>query len=223
MNNMKRIFKFLASVNWQTVYINFKFLPLKVAVKLPILVSPKVWLKVCSGKIEIIGDIYSGMIRIGFGEVGIFDKKHSRSILEFSGKIIFNGTANIGHGSKISVGQDGILNIGNKFVITAESSIICWKHIKFGEDCLISWDNLFIDTDFHKIINEEKVINEPKEIIIGNHVWIGCRCSILKGANIKDGSIIGANTVVANKLKKENSIYVGNPIKCLRENILWKI
>jgi acetyltransferase-like isoleucine patch superfamily enzyme len=219
---MKRILRLLSALNRKTIYVNFKFLPLKVAVKLPILVSPRVWLKTCSGKIEIIGDIYLGMIKIGFGEVGIFDKKHSRSILEFSGKIIFNGTANIGHGSKISVGQDGILNIGSHFVITAESSIVCYKHIKFGEDCLVSWDSLFMDTDFHKIINDGQMINEPKEIIIGNHVWIGCRCLILKGTNIKDGSIIGANTVVANELKKENSIYAGNPVRCLRENILWK-
>jgi acetyltransferase-like isoleucine patch superfamily enzyme len=219
---MKRLLKILTAINWKTIYVNFKFLPLRKALKLPILISPMVWLKTCSGSIEICGDIHPGMIKIGFGEVGIFDKKHSRSILEFSGKIIFNGAANIGHGSKISVGKDGILDIGNNFTITAESSIICYKHIRFGKNCLISWDNLFMDTDLHKIIDEEnKIVNEPEEIIIEDHVWIGCRCVILKGAKIKEGNIIGANTTVVNELQNKNSIYVGNSVRCIKENIIW--
>jgi len=162
------------------------------------------------------------MIKIGFGDVGIFDKKNSRSILELSGKIIFNGNANIGHGSKISVGKDGILNIGNNFNITAETSIVCFKNITFGENCLISWDNLFMDTDLHKIMNEnDEIINEPEKIIIGKNVWIGCRCVILKGSEIQDGNIIGANSTVANKLENKNCIYIGNQIKCIKQNIKW--
>jgi len=150
LSKIKSVFNYFGAINWKTIYINFKYFSLKKAIKLPILISRKVWLKNCSGKIEILGNIYSGMIKIGFGEVGIFDKKYSRSILELSGKIIFNGNANIGHGSKISVGKDAILNLGNNFIITAESSIVCFKKITFGDNCLISWDDLFMDTDFHK-------------------------------------------------------------------------
>jgi acetyltransferase-like isoleucine patch superfamily enzyme len=219
---IKTIISYFGAINWKTIYINFKYFTIKNALKLPILVSRNVWLKNCSGKIEIIGNIYSGMVKIGFGEVGIFDKKHSRSILEFSGKIIFYGKANIGHGSKISVGKEGILTLGNNFIITAESSIVCFKKITFGENCLISWDCLFLDTDFHKILNENnEIINEPKEIYVGKDVWIGCRCLILKGTEIKDGNIIGANSTVAKKLENINSIYIGNPIKCIKQNIKW--
>jgi acetyltransferase-like isoleucine patch superfamily enzyme len=34
------------------------------------------------------------------------------------------------------------------------------------------------------------IINEPEEIIIGNHVWIGCRYLVLKRATINDGIIL---------------------------------
>ncbi|MDR2496244.1 MAG: hypothetical protein LBD21_03875 [Tannerellaceae bacterium] len=220
----KRLFNYLGAMNWKTFYINLKYFPLKNALKLPILISGKVWLKNCSGKIEILGNIYPGMVRIGFGSVGIFDKKRSRSILEVSGKMVFNGSASIGHGSKISVGKDGILKFGDRFSITAETSIVCYKAITFGENCLISWDNLFMDTDLHKILNENsEIINEPKEISVGKNVWIGCRCLILKGSEIKDGNIVGANSTIAGKLENENSIYIGNPIKCIKQNITWLI
>jgi hypothetical protein len=47
---------------------------------------------------------------------------------------------------------------------------------------LISWENLFMDTDAHKIIQNVIIINGPEKIIVGNHAWIGCRCTILKGS-----------------------------------------
>jgi len=37
-------------------------------------------------------------------------------------------------------------------------------------------------------------------IIIGNDVWIGAQCVILSGAQIEDGAIIAANSVVTCKI-----------------------
>lgn len=164
------------------------------------------------------------MIRIGFGNIGIFDQVLSRSILEIEGEIIFYGKAVIGHGSKISVGKNGILEIGNNFDITAETSIICHKNIKFGDNNLISWENLFMDIDFHKIKNIEKsnIINICKEISIGNNVWFGCRNTILKGTKVLDNSVIGANSLINKEFEKENILIAGNPAKILKENIVWE-
>ena len=53
----------------------------------------------------------------------------------------------------------------------------------------------FMDTDFHKVYsikNLEKQLNEPKPIYIGKNVWIGCRCTILKGSSI-EGRIYGGS------------------------------
>lgn len=164
------------------------------------------------------------MIRIGFGNIGIFDQILSRSILEIRGEIIFYGKAVIGHGSKISVGKNGILEIGNNFNVTAETSIVCHKYIKFGDNNLISWENLVMDTDFHKIkkLNGDNFVNDLKNIDIGNNVWIGCRNTILKGSRIMDNSVIGANSLVNKEFKKENVLIAGNPAKILKENIIWE-
>jgi acetyltransferase-like isoleucine patch superfamily enzyme len=164
--------------------------------------------------------IKTGMINIGYGEVGIFDKKVSRSIWQVSGTVIFKGKVHIGHGSKLSVG--GTLILGNNFVITAESSIVASNKVEFGENCLLSWDILIMDTDFHKIKDSsDNVINAPTPITIGNKVWIGCRCLILKRATIPDNSIIGANSLISKRLKKENAIYAGQPARVLKEDITW--
>ena len=50
------------------------------------------------------------------------------------------------------------------------------KSINFGDDNLLSWDILMMDTDFHKIISSDgEERNKPSAIDVGNHVWIGCR------------------------------------------------
>lgn len=220
---MSKYSKFFSILSYKIIYFNFKYLPFNQAIKFPFFISKKVYFKRLKGKITIESPISTGMIKIGFGDVGIFDDKRSRSILDINGSLIFKGSANIGHGSKISISENGVLTLGNNFIITAESSIVAHLNIEFGNDCLLSWDTLIMDTDLHKIHNEfGETINEEQPIKIGNNVWIGCRNLILKGAVIPDNAVLGANSVVSKKLDVENAIYVGNPVRCVKENINWK-
>lgn len=219
----KKIHNFVGKI--RSIFFNIKVLPLKQAIKLPIIISPFVKIISLNGKIKIEDEnIKFGMIKIGYGDVGIFDKVFSRTILELNGEIIFYGKADIGHGSKISVGNKGKLHIGEKFKITAETEIVCHNEIKFGKNILISWDNLIMDTDFHKIydINSKKQTNYSKKIIIEDNVWIGCRNVILKGTTIKKGSVVGANSLIIGEFKEENILIAGNPAKIKRKNIYWE-
>jgi acetyltransferase-like isoleucine patch superfamily enzyme len=162
------------------------------------------------------------MIHIGI-EHSIVDRKYTRTIFEIKGKIEFQGNARIGCGSIIYVWETGYLTIGKEFRNSSKTTILCVKNIVFGNNCLLSWDILIMDTDFHNIRNDNnQIINNANDIIIGNDVWICCRSLILKGAMIKDGSVIGANTTVSKKLENMNSIYVGNPPKCIKQNIKWE-
>jgi len=66
-----------------TLRFNFKYFPFKQAIKLPVYVSHRVWLMQINGNIQIEGPIRRGMITIGFGRIGIFDRQNSRSIWRF--------------------------------------------------------------------------------------------------------------------------------------------
>ena len=220
---MKKYLKLLSKINFKTIYFNLKYLPFRQAIKLPILISNKVYLRVTSGRLIIDSPIRTGLIHFGYGNVGIFDNKKSRSIWEVSGTIIFKGRCNIGHGSKISVWSNGKLIIGDNFTITAETSIVAFSEISFGNNCLLSWDILVMDTDFHKIKDESgSIINNPRPIFIGDKVWIGCRSLVLKGTIIPNNCIIGANSTVTKVLDKVNCLYAGTPVKIVKENISWE-
>lgn len=171
-----------------------------------------------SGKV-IANDKKIGAIKIGFGNIGIVDKKYSRSMLENDGIIIFSGRANLGLGMKIVC--HGKLTIGDGCIFNANSNIICEHQITFDEGSMISWECLFMDTDFHPIydFDGEMQINLDRPIVIGKHVWIGCRSTVLKGSQIPNNSIIAAGSLVTKTLTDENCIYASN-VK-LRSGIRW--
>ena len=179
-------------------------------------------LKECKGTVELPAKKFAGMIKLGYGHVGIFDQHRSRGIWEVAGIVKFEGSAFLGHGSKLSIGNFGVLALGNNFTITAESSIICLKQVSFGNDCLLSWEVLIMDTDFHKIYSQEgNLLNTDKDIIIQDHVWIGTRCTILKGAEIASNCIVAATSLVTGKLNEQGCLYGGHPAKIIKENIVW--
>jgi acetyltransferase-like isoleucine patch superfamily enzyme len=204
----------------KTIYFNFRYFPIRKAIRLPVLISHRVWLKTLSGKV-ILSEYKTGLIEIGFGDVGIFDQQRSRTIWQVSGVVEFKGKAHIGHGSKISV--SGKLTLGSDFYITAESSIVAQKEISIGENVLVSWDSLIMDTDFHKIFDSNgNQTNLPRPVTIGNNVWIGCRCLILKGVEIPGGVVVAAASTVIKSVKTQNSIVAGNPADIIRDNITWE-
>ena len=208
----------------KSIYLNFRMLPFREAVRLPILVRYNTILSNCSGKLLLFGGIRFGYVRFGFGHVGCFDKRDERTIWDVGGVLEIRGNAYIGTGSRIVVGGNGYLVFGNSFVNTAKITIICFRRIEFGDNVLTSWDNLIMDTDFHRIKELEKNTDSEieKDVIVGNHVWIGCRATLLKGTHILDNSVVAAGTVVSKKIKEASVLLAGNPSEIKRRGITWE-
>lgn len=219
-----KILKLITRINFKTIYFNFKYLPFKKAIKLPVLINSNCKIIRLKGSVKINSEIKTGMISIGYGNIRIFDKKYSRTILDINGLLNFNGKARIGHGSKISISNNGELNLGNNFMISAESIIVCHKKITINNDTLISWGVQIVDTDFHSIYSDGIKINENKEVFIANKVWIGSNCSVLKGVKINANTVVASNTTLTSKSDFVGNIIIGgNPPRVLKNNIEWSL
>ncbi|MBQ3739408.1 MAG: hypothetical protein II862_10575 [Bacteroidales bacterium] len=205
----------------KTLRFNLHYFPLKTALKLPVVVSHRTYLRELHGKVELPEKVERAMIKIGFGDVGHYDRKRSRGIWQVSGTVSFGGKASIGHGSKLSV--RGNLSFGDGFNMTAESTIVCAKEIRFGRDCLLSWDILVMDTDEHPLYNKENErINPDKAIQVGDHVWIGCKCVLLKGAEVPDNTVVAAGTLLTSSFSGEHQVIGGNPPSVLKSDVRWE-
>lgn len=104
------------------------------------------------------------------------------------------------------------------------------KKIHIGKDCMFSHDIDLWAGDGHSIfdvttgenINSiyEKLPSYRNEIKIGEHVWVSKGAFILHGANIGNGSIIGAQSVVKGKFPN-NCVITGNPAVLTKKDIAW--
>lgn len=225
--SIKSISKLLREVNLlKTIYFNFHYFPVRTAIHLPIFIYKRSELYQIKGKIMIDAPLRMGMVKLGEHGLGTQDLLYSRTMWDVFGTLVIKGHVSIGRGTKISIGREAVLTLGDNFVITGNSEIICQKEITFGSDCLLSWDILMMDTDFHHIYDKSNnLINTPKAISIGNHVWIGCKNTILKGVSIADDNIISANSTITRSVNETNCIISGHgkSIEVLKKDIRWEL
>lgn len=123
-------------------------------------------------------------------------------------------------GSKLIISKGAELIIGDNFIISSNSEIICKTRIEIGNDCLLSWDVLIMDSDMHKIFQNGKCVNRAKPIVIGNHIWIGCRSSVLKGVRIADNTVIASSSVITRSCEEGGCVVSSN--RLLKQNISWE-
>lgn len=122
------------------------------------------------------------------------------------------------------VGNGSIIFLGERVSNSGDVHLWAWaaKNILIGSDVMMSRFLLYRTSDVHLIYNKStyKRINNPKSIIIGDHVWIGQSSTLLKGASIEDGSIIGACSIVTGHIPKY-CIAVGSPAKVIKNDVFW--
>lgn len=206
----------------KTIVFNLRCLPLRQALRLPVLVSHRVALYDLSGTVTIRGRTRPAMILLGFGEVGAFDFKRERSVWQVAGRVVFEGPARLGNGFKLSIYDTGTVTFGPDFVLSAESQLVCRDRITFGRGCLISWDVLVLDTDFHPVLADGSGPAQAHEpVAFGDRIWIGARSSILKGVQLEDDVVVAAGAVVTRSEPRSNVILGGNPAKVVREGVRW--
>ena len=120
-------------------------------------------------------------------------------------------------------GVDNCIIIGKGTTMTSHCHLNAQERgtrILLGEDCMLSNRIVIRTSDAHPIYQANVRINPAQDVIIGRHVWIAPGSTVLKGAVIGDGCIVGSHSLV-NKTIPANSLVVGMPARVVKEDILW--
>lgn len=122
-------------------------------------------------------------------------------------------------------GDDNRIQIG-KGIYGGGVEFYCGEgtEINVKDNCLFAHD-IDIRTSEHPLYDEiNNRANPAKSIVIEEKVWIGNHVSVLKGANIPQGCVVGNRSMVthSSKMDSVNAVYVGNPVRKVRENIHWE-
>lgn len=111
--------------------------------------------------------------------------------------------------------RDAKLSIGQGTGLSGVS-VSCFKSISIGKNCKIGANTVITDSDWHE---EDKRSGTPKSISIGDDVWVGYGCIILKGVNIGQNTIIGAGSVVVKSIPA-NCVAAGNPCRVIKQLVV---
>lgn len=105
---------------------------------------------------------------------------------------------------------DNVL-IGNNTILLGGGTITIGDNVLIGPQCIIvSGNHVFAGNSF----NNKKA--DRGEIKIGSNCWIAANCTIAKGAEIPNKSILASNSFVGARLSKPHSIYGGSPAKYIK-------
>lgn len=110
------------------------------------------------------------------------------------------------------------IRIGNNFGMTG-GAICSAERIWIGDGVTVGANSTICDTDFHplevELRKKSSSVGKCKDIEIGDDVFVGMNCIILKGVHIKTGAVIGAGSVVSHDVP-ERVVVAGNPARIIR-------
>lgn len=219
MSTIIRILCILRSLH-KSIYFNFKYLPFKMAIKLPILLYKPKLIK-CKGKIIInCNNIRTGMIKIGFNQVHAYP--HSGIIYENNGGIIvFKGNASIGNNSSLCIGPNAELTIGHNFNANTTCKLICWYKINIDYNVRLGWENMVLDTNFHRLKTKDGDFANKGygSINIAHDTWVATRCTILGGAETQPFTVVATNSLLLRKYDTSYVLLGGSPAKIIKRDI----
>jgi len=170
------------------------------------------------GRIVVHGERATVRIGKGVNMPGILWIQGTGATVEIADGCYINGMIHIvrGEGSLVRIGPRTSFNAVGLSMHEAGQIII-------GEDCMFSTDIHLDVSDMHPIYDRATAerLNPPRDIHVGDHVWVGTRVFLTKGVTIGEGAVIGGGAMVFGEIPA-HSLAVGSPAKVVRTNITWR-
>lgn len=161
--------------------------------------------------------------RLQFGCFWPLWKGKGGIVLHEDATLIIKGDVVIGDGTIIEIHAGACLEIGSGSFINPNSRVLVQESVRLGSECALAWNVQVMDGDRHFFLDAEgRREKNTAPIHIGDRVWIGSDCLILKGAHIGDGAVVGAGSVVSGKVEKE-TLVAGNPARKIRGGVRWEV
>jgi len=172
-------------------------------------------------KFALIGAVYGPGLKVD-GKVLVRALKKGKLIIGKNFKIHSRPGSTLGgitnHTSFMML-YDGMIEIGDNCGFTG-AVLSARTKIKIGNNVLIGANSKIFDHDYHSMnyrdrrdVAADAAGTATKQIIIGDDVFIGNHCQILKGVKIGSRCIISSNSVVSLRNIPDDSVVAGNPAK----------
>lgn len=112
--------------------------------------------------------------------------------------------------------KSGRIKIGDYVLISPGTRISAANEILIGDGVMMANGVYITDSDWHDLYDRSRRSETVTPVHIANNVWLGDRCTILKGVTIGENSVVAACAVVSKNVPA-NVIVAGNPAVIVKE------
>jgi acetyltransferase-like isoleucine patch superfamily enzyme len=136
------------------------------------------------------------------------------------GRLILGRWVHLGDETRLRA-HEGTLRIGDKVVFARDVTVNCYLDIEIGASTLIADWTYICDfdhrtDDISRPIKDQGLVKSP--VRIGPDCWLATKSTVLRGADIGRGTVIGANSVARGNIP-EYSIAAGVPAVVVKNRI----
>lgn len=163
--------------------------------------------------------VLNGILTLGWKKFSS-SKLETRLLVEDLAELVVDHNFSVGYGSDIEVFSQAKLHIGGNGATNINATIICGESISLGEYVMLGRDVTIRDNNGSHYIARRGYKNS-RPIIIGQHAWLCEGCTVIAGAKIGDGAIIGAKSLVLNHIPAF-TMASGIPAQIVDEDVYWK-
>ena len=205
---------------YKTIRFNFHYLPFNQAIKLPILLRKPRFVKL-KGKVVIDSE----NIRFGMIIMGKFVNTcnpDTGTVFDIDGTLVFKGVAEFANNSAIMIQDGGVISLGDH--MDCAGQIKCAKSIEFGNYCVLAYNSMVMDSDWHALTDvvTGKLVKKTAPIKIGNNNFISFNCLVTKGTITPDFCTFTYNSHLCKRYDVEPySLLGGNPCVLLDEGYFY--
>lgn len=115
----------------------------------------------------------------------------------------------------IAVADGGTVSIGDHVAIARNSILVCHDRITIGDHCAIAPNVLIYDHDHKFGMDGICPGYNTAPVVIERNCWIGAGVTILRGARIGEGSVIGAGCVVTGDIPPHSLVTSDRTLKII--------
>ena len=132
----------------------------------------------------------------------------------------FGGENSVGYGSCIEVHDNAKILFKEGSKCNTCCTFVSQDYIEIGEGTMLGRHITIRDNNGNHYMNRDGYKNS-RPVIVGDKAWLTEACTLMPGAKVGQGAIIGAHAVVYTHIKPF-ALATGNPAQVVDENVLWK-
>lgn len=152
--------------------------------------------------------------------------RHPGSYIEIGRRVVVCSDARftalaLNHVTKISTVRPEARIVLGDDVGMSGACIVCARSIRIGSEVMMGANVMIMDTDFHPMAPQGRRFSDDIDRIgvapvdIGDNVFLGAGCTVLKGVRIGADSVVAAAALVVAGDYPAGSILAGNPARII--------